>query len=126
LEGIGTRLRTGLFALAVVLHLVTAVGYWLRHDLPWARAAAAQWPAVDQFAATIRSDPRPTAVLAVPVEIRKMLDLAVDRPSTEKFDDPAVRPTIGWLMAPRDHAIPKGFRLQTAAGGYELLKRVQP
>jgi 4-amino-4-deoxy-L-arabinose transferase-like glycosyltransferase len=123
LEALGTQRRVRLFAVAALLHLVMAAGYWVHNDLPLARALAAQWPAIDTFAASIQADPGPTAVVHdVPMEIAKMLDLAVDRRATENFDRLGVRPAIRWLLTPRCQPVPPGFVLKCAAGDYQLLQ----
>jgi hypothetical protein len=129
LEGLQNR-RFLILATLWALHVAVALGYWLTVDLPGARALNRQWPLADRLVARVGADPGLIAVDPGPVatnpsvsEFVQLVQLALDRPVADNFDDPAVRNRTQWLIAPADGLPPRGFVPSCALGPYQLLHR---
>ena len=108
--------RLGLLAALWVLHAAAGLGYWLKVDLPCARALDRQWPQVDRLVARIGGDQgliamdRGPGTTEPPVaDFAQLVQLALDRRVVDKFDDPAVRDEVQWLIAPADRRPPPAF-----------------
>jgi hypothetical protein len=120
----GTAARPWVLLLILLTaHLTVAVGHWMSVDLPRAKATGDQWPAIDAMAADIRSDPGEVAVVGAPVEIRLMLQLALDRPIAEQLGCGGARERTRWLVLPSDRLKPEGFTAHRRVGDYQLLLR---
>ncbi len=112
------------------LHVAAALGYWLAIDLPWAHKLNRQWPLVDRLVARVGADPGPIAVASGPVvtnpsvfDFAQLVQLALDRPVADNFDDPATRDRTQWLITPGDRPPPPAFVPSCPLGPYQLLHR---
>ncbi len=105
-------------------HILVAIGYWLRRDLPEARHDAAQWPTIDRLAGAIDVQAGPVAWLPVKRDHeRVMLQYALDRrvidlASTQQVDARAV-----WLVADANATPLDDFDKLDAFGEYALWRR---
>jgi hypothetical protein len=109
-ERIGDR-RQYLVAACLSLQLVVAGSYWLGVDLPRARRYDRLWPAVDELAARIMSEPGPVAASQLEGDVQLMLEVALDRPVFCSAD--RVK-TARWCVTQRSADGPEGF-MQVAA-----------
>jgi hypothetical protein len=125
LERLGNQ-RFRILAVLWGLHVAAALGYWLGVDLPWARAINRQWPLVERVVAEVRSEPGPLATDATLSDFAPLLELSLDRPVEDNFEDPKVLDKMQWLMvrmARLDQPVPPGFSLHCKLGPYCLLHR---
>jgi len=124
--GSGRKYRLPVFAALLFLHFGQASAYWLLIDAPRAARAHAQWPAVDQLAETIRTEPHPVGARDVPLEMFLALGLTLDRHTPLQIVEEPIDPAVFWIVAPESEANVAGFSPCETAGGYVLLSRRPP
>jgi hypothetical protein len=90
----------------LVLQLLVAGSYWLGVDLPRARRYDRLWPAVDELAAKIASEPGPVAASQLDSDLQLMLEVTLDRPVLYGAD--RVK-TARWCVTRREAGGPEGF-----------------
>lgn len=76
--------RQMVIGVSLAVQLVAAVGYWLAIDLPRVRRYDRQWPAVEAMAERLADEPAPQVAADLPRELKLMLELALDRPVTQR------------------------------------------
>jgi hypothetical protein len=104
-ERIGDR-RQYVVAACLSLQLVVAGSYWLGVDLPRARRYDRLWPAVDELAVRIMSEPGPVAASRLDGDVQLMLEVALDRPVSWSEDR---LKTARWCVTGRGANGPEGF-----------------
>ncbi|HWB11235.1 MAG TPA: hypothetical protein VG826_18545 [Pirellulales bacterium] len=98
--------RQYLIAACLALQLAVGVSYWLGVDLPRARRYDRLWPAVDQLATRIASEPGPVAASRLDGDLQLMLEVALDRSVSMQEDRvKAAR----WCVTPSGADGPDGF-----------------
>jgi hypothetical protein len=126
LEPWGQR-RLNLLRIVWLLHVLAALAYWIRVDLPRARDVDQKWPAARSLAAQITAD-RDRVVIDVSkdasmADLGMLLEMQLDRHVQERTGDVPLPTSAEWLIIPIKQEPPPGFVPRSSCGGCELLHR---
>jgi hypothetical protein len=113
--------------LGLAAHLIVALGYWLRNDLPEARRDHAHWQAIDRVAASIDTSSGPVGWrLERRDHERVMLQVALDRRVPDVSSADAIDRKFMWLVTADTATTPPEYVKITAVGDYVLWRRGIP
>ena len=92
--------RLNLFGWLLMLHFVAATSYWLSVDAPRAFALHGHWSSIERLAAAVDDRERSIQAVDMPLELRLMLELELDRTVLDRTSDDPIEQDVAWVVQP--------------------------
>jgi hypothetical protein len=115
--------RRNIFRAAWLLHVVAALAYWIRSDLPHTISVDRNWPTAHRLAEQITTGREQVVIDDSLADLGVLLTLALDRQIKEFSGNAPVQTPAEWMIIPAEKPPPPGFVPRSSVGGCMLLRR---